>query len=51
MAYRFRELRLPGQRRILKPSMISLMVAPEKALIKLPLDRISVHDGVPVLTE
>lgn len=51
MAYRFRELRLPGQRRILKPSMISLMVAPEKALAELPLDRIIVRDGIPVLEE
>ena len=51
MAYRFRELRLPGQRRILKPSMISLMVAPEKTLADLPLDPIIVRDGIPVLEE
>ncbi len=51
MAYRFRELRLPGQRRVLKPSMISLMVAPEKAIAELPLDRITVRDGIPVLEE
>lgn len=48
MTYRLREVRLPGQKRLLRPSLAPLLVAPEMAIAALGLDRVSVLDGVPV---
>lgn len=48
-AYRMRELRLPGGRRLVRPSLVSLLIAPERVLESLPLDRIRVDSGVPVI--
>lgn len=47
MVYRCREVRLPGQKRLLKPSLIPLLVAPEDAVEALGLDAIGLRDGVP----
>lgn len=45
--YRFRELRLPGQRRLLRPSLVPLLAAPDRVLATLDLDAVLVQDGVP----
>lgn len=47
--YRCREVRLPGQKRLLKPSLIPLLIAPEEAVEVLNLDSIRVVDGVPTV--
>lgn len=47
--YRVRELRLPGGRRLLRPSLVPLLVAPEQAVADLPLDRVRIKDGVIVI--
>lgn len=47
MVYRCREVRLPGQKRLLKPSLIPLLIAPEEAVEALGLDAIGLRDGVP----
>lgn len=49
MVYRCREVRLPGQKRLLKPSLIPLLVAPDEALEAMSLDALVLHEGVPVL--
>ncbi|MBX3353011.1 MAG: ImmA/IrrE family metallo-endopeptidase [Phycisphaeraceae bacterium] len=49
MVYRCREVRLPGQKRLLKPSLIPLLVAPEEAIAQLDLDAVVVREGVPIL--
>lgn len=49
MVYRCREVRLPGQKRLLKPSLIPLLIAPEEAVEALNLDTIRVVDGVPTV--
>lgn len=51
IAYRCRELRLPGQRRLLRPSLVPLLVAPERAIEALGLDGITLRDGVPTLAD
>ncbi|MGP1345491.1 MAG: ImmA/IrrE family metallo-endopeptidase [Phycisphaerales bacterium] len=48
MVYRCRELRLPGHRRVLRPSILPLLVAPERAIEALGLDTIRLEDGTPV---
>jgi hypothetical protein len=48
MSYRLREVRLPGQKRLLRPSLAPLLVVPEKAIAALGLDRVRVVEGVPV---
>ncbi|MGP1346169.1 MAG: ImmA/IrrE family metallo-endopeptidase [Phycisphaerales bacterium] len=48
MAYRCRELRLPGQRRLLRPTIVPLLVAPERAIEALGLDAITLQNGVPI---
>jgi len=50
MIYRCRELRLPKQRRLVRPSLVPLLAAPERVLADLPLDRVRVVDGRPVVT-
>jgi hypothetical protein len=50
MIYRCRELRLPKQRRLVRPSLVPLLAAPEKVLADLRLDRVRVVDGRPVVT-
>lgn len=47
MVYRCREVRLPGQKRLLKPSLIPLLIAPEEAVEALGLQSIELVDGVP----
>ncbi len=49
MVYRVRELRLPGARRLVRPSLVPMLAAPDRVLANLPLDRIRVESGVPVL--
>lgn len=49
MVYRCRELRLPGSRRLLRPSLAPLLLAPSAALRELRLDEGRVENGVPVV--
>lgn len=49
MVYRCRELRLPGQRRLVKPSLVPLLVAPESVVAELKLDSIRIERGFPVV--
>lgn len=51
MVYRCRELRLPGQRRLLKPSIVSLLLAPADAIASLELDRVRIVDGSPAIPD
>lgn len=48
MTYRCRELRLPGQHRLLRPSIVPLLVAPERAIEAMGLDAITLQNGLPV---
>lgn len=45
MVYRCREVRLPRQKRLLKPSLIPLLIAPEESLEALSLDALALHEG------
>lgn len=47
MVYRCREVRLPGQKRLLKPSLIPLLIAPEEAIEALGLSEIELSGGLP----
>ena len=49
MVYRLRELRLPGARRLVRPSLVPLLAAPERILRHVPLDHVRVEAGVPVV--
>jgi len=49
MVYRCREVRLPGQKRLLKPSLIPLLIAPEEAIEAINLQGVRVVDGVPTV--
>lgn len=49
MVYRCRELRLPGSKRLLRPSLVPLLLAPDDAVHDLGLDRVRVVGGVPVV--
>ncbi|MCB9842350.1 MAG: ImmA/IrrE family metallo-endopeptidase [Phycisphaeraceae bacterium] len=51
MAYRCRELRLPNQRRLVRPSLVPLLTCPEAAIRVLPLSEIVVKEGVPRLAK
>ncbi len=45
--YRCREVRLPGQRRLVRPSLVELILAPKNVVAPLNLDQIRVVDGLP----
>lgn len=47
MVYRCREVRLPRGRRLVRPSLIPLLVAPKRILANMALDAILIKDGVP----
>ncbi len=49
MTYRCREVRLPGKRRLVRPSLVPMLTAPEKLLQPLNLDQIRLANGVPAL--
>lgn len=51
MVYRFREIRLPGQRRLMRPSLAPLLAAPERALRGLDLDSVRINDGLPLVPD
>lgn len=48
MVYRCREVRLPGQKRLLKPSLIPLLIAPDEAIEELGLHAVVLHEGAPM---
>lgn len=45
--YRCREVRLPGQRRLLRPKIVPLLLAPEAAVVELGLDDTELSDRLP----
>lgn len=49
MVYRCRELRLPRGRRLVRPSLVPLLAAPDRVVTELGLDRVRVEDGRVVL--